>query len=166
MTPGRPALLVLLLAVGGGSVWGCTFERRPDLDDEGGPVATTGGVLAGPETDSAVAVVEAAEAALDAVGGPADGGGRAALEGFMSPNGTLYLGGPGGSVAENGEAGWQLRESRVDVRDGIAVIFRRHRSTRAEEALARTRAGTWVLLRDETGWRILHVHRSQGRTGS
>lgn len=148
--PGFALLAAGLLLLGTVSE-GCKLERRADLDQDGeGPVATAGGRLGSPATDSAIRVVKTAEEALE-------GRSDTPLDSLLHPEATVFHEGE-----EGGGQDWQLLESRVETLDDVALVFRRHRATGEDAEGAATRSGTWILHREGERWRIVHVHRSRG----
>ncbi len=147
------AVLAAGLLVLGTALSGCKLERRADLDQDGeGPIATTGGRLGSPVADSAIEVIETAEAALE-------GRSDTPLDSLLHPQATVFR------QDEDDEGGsWQLLESRTEILGSLAFVFRRHRAVEGDVEGAETLSGTWILHREGERWRILHLHRSRGRT--
>lgn len=158
----RVALAVLLLA-------GCTFERRPDVENGDGTPDTAAVTRDEILRDSVEAIVDGFVGALRA-------GDVSRAVSMLDDRATLYDQETGrrwdptavdsllpGPLERDGEAlHWEPSDTWTEVYDQAALVVRRYRATISREAAPWTAMETYVLVRADGEWAIRHLHRSRG----
>lgn len=165
-----PARRVLILLLAAGTAGGCTVERRPDVQPDGGAAsdpATTGASA----EDSVRAVVSAFRQAL-ALG---DGSRVAAL---TAPEALLVdqeegvrwrrsaeAGGDLPSPLGAGEGGlaWTVSSSEYTRFGEAGLLVTRYLAEVAGEDVPWSAVESFVVVRTGEGWRVRYLHRSRGR---